>query len=137
MALISHAGEITPHSRKPALTSTKVPVSVPPSFSRCCPFWNTSFQLSGYNVFRTLRAHPQKSVFLGHFAKKQTSRPILLPFIFFTKSFYKGFKIHSSFFNYVCINCNGSQSIVAAYLLRKAGDFGFAVPECIAKNTEL
>jgi hypothetical protein len=88
-------------------------------------------------VFRTLRAHPQKSVFLGHFAKKQTSRPILLPFIFFTKSFYKGFKIHSSFFNYVCINCNGSQSIVAAYLLRKAGDFGFAVPECIAKNTEL
>jgi hypothetical protein len=35
-------------------------------------------------------------------------------------------KTHSSFFNCVRINCNRSQLIVAAYLLSKIEDFGFA-----------
>jgi hypothetical protein len=59
-----------------------------------------------------------------------------VPFILFPKSFYKKFETHSSFFNYVRIDYNRSQLIVIAYLLSKVGDFRFAVPENIAKNTE-
>ena len=59
-----------------------------------------------------------------------------MPFILFTKSFYKSFKTHSYFFNYICVNYNQSQLIVIIYLLSEVGDFGFAIPENITKNTD-
>ena len=59
-----------------------------------------------------------------------------MPFILFTKSFCKSFKTHSSFFNYMYINYNRSQLIVVVYLSSEVGDFGFAMPENIAKNTD-
>jgi hypothetical protein len=34
------------------------------------------------------------------------------------------------------INYNGSQLIVVVYLSSEVGDFGFAMPENIAKNTD-
>jgi hypothetical protein len=59
-------------------------------------------------------------------SKIRVFKPNFVPFILFTKSFYKMLKTHSSFFNCVRINCNRSQLIVAAYLLSKIEDFGFA-----------
>jgi hypothetical protein len=61
-----------------------------------------------------------------------------VPFILFAKSLYKSFKTHTSFFNYIYIYIYYSMLylIVVAYLSSEAGDFSFAMPETIAKNTE-
>jgi hypothetical protein len=59
-----------------------------------------------------------------------------VPFILFAKSLYKSFKTHTSFFNYIHINYNMLYLIVVAYLSSEVGDFSFAMPETIAKNTE-
>jgi hypothetical protein len=76
-------------------------------------------------------------VFLGHFAKKRTPNPILCLLSYSLNRFKRVLKLTlASLIIYIYIYYNRPQLIVVVNLSSEVGDFGFAIPENIAKNTD-